>query len=505
MKTQFNLLRKLVAVFSLSLLALSCSEEPSLNPATSSEELVPISFSASFDPATRGSIIGSSAFDSFTLYAYVVGSDTPFINGAKFTKDDDGVWSSTASYFWPTDSSTDIEFYAYTPAGASADNGISFSKGLIAYDMSEVDNANLPDITTAYSKQASGSVSLNFSRNVAILQFKDSGEAKDIELISVSGIVDSGECTIATSSWGNLGDASTEEYSAGLTSQGTTTDGLTNITADNGYIMVIPQTTSNVVFTATDEDGNSKVYTVDEVAWAANNIYTYTISSDDIVSGGGTAIIDFDDTVTYTSLTDLENVVAAYDAQGVTHYTIIGDYTRLDSNGMYGYQNETLGKNTNDNPFDQLKTENVSLDFYGATGLHSCSSGLWCWFSGFSYAQCNNIVEIIAPSDATLVSEAFTDCADLETIILPNVWQFKNNSFEGCKSLTTLKILSSNTSMTLSNWWVNKTVFYGITTTNITLHLHTAQSSSVSSSSPNYWQYYTWKEIIFVDSDGNEV
>ncbi len=288
-------------------MAFSCSEEMSQDQAVGSDERVPITFSASFDTTTRGSIIGSDEFKSFTLYAYEVDSDIAFINGATFTKDDNGVWSSTDSYYWPTDTTTQIEFYAYTPAEANATNGISFSKGVIAYNMSDVDNANLPDITTAYSKQASGSVSLSFTRNVAILQFKDSGAANDIASISVSSIVDNGSLDIEESTW-STSSASSTSYSAGLKSIDSET---TSITADNGYIMVIPQTTSNVIFTATDEDENSKDYTLESVTWEANKIYTYAIDSDGIVAEEGGDTSSSKDVTLLTSTNDYTNLVAS--------------------------------------------------------------------------------------------------------------------------------------------------------------------------------------------------
>ncbi len=253
-----------------------------MDQAIGSDERVPITFSASFDASTRGSIIGSDEFKSFTLYAYEEGSESAFINGATFTLSN-GVWSSTDSYFWPTDTTTQIEFYAYTPAEANATNGILFDKGVITYDMSGVENKNLPDITTACTTQTSGSVKLNFSRNVAMLQFKVSGSDTEnvVKSVSVSNIVDAGELNIADGHWTASGSYSSESYAAGIDNIAPDGSADVQVTNSTGYIMVIPQkATEQVKVTVEIENKATKEFTLSEVDWSAGYIYTYTFNSD---------------------------------------------------------------------------------------------------------------------------------------------------------------------------------------------------------------------------------
>ncbi len=303
-KNSFTSLAKYALALLIGTTAFSCSEDVALDSiATLDDSRVPITFSASFDTTTRGSIIGSDEFDSFTVYAYYQDGE-PFMEGVEF-KLEGGVWASTDSFYWPT-SSTELTFYAYTPADDSTvSNGISFKEGVITYNMSGVENANLPDITTAYTVQESGSVALSFSRNVAILQFNvaTTDAAAAVTSVEVSGIDDSGELTIGTeTAWSSLA-SSGASYGAGISSVTPSTTAQ-SITADNGYIMVIPQTVSELSIVAKNESA-SKEYNLEDVEWEANKIYTYQISADGIV-----AVVD--------DANDDDNVTVAADDADLT-------------------------------------------------------------------------------------------------------------------------------------------------------------------------------------------
>lgn len=198
---------------------------------------------------------------------------------------------------WGHTTTTDkYTFYAYSPfsdsgdiISPSTDNGSL----MIKFSVSE-DCYSQPDLMMSTPRkdiypQVGGSVSLNFKHTLAAVGFSVKGKAEEIiKKISIKNIITSGEVSINDSGeviWSNLSDASKLEYSAGI--DDTVAPDIytqTQLTLENGYLMMIPQETTNIEViaetynTKTLESNEHTFYLKDSEDWQEGKCYNYTIN-----------------------------------------------------------------------------------------------------------------------------------------------------------------------------------------------------------------------------------
>ncbi len=304
---KLNILRKAanLALLALGLAMVSCSTDSAdleIDATTDEREL--ITFTVSSDTQTRGSIMGDADFTSFVLYAVDTQTGSLVIDGAEFTLDEStNKFTTDKSFYW---TNNPITFCAYAVNTAEeVENGVEMKINgtdiIFTYDMPS-DVTAQPDLQIATKTLTSGTVSLQFTRAFALVQFKAFGaDGYSIASVSMSNFATSGTYSMdsdAAWAWDN-DDADATSYAAGIDTSIKLTDSEALITNETGYMMVLPQTTSGVKILAKDACGNSKEYTVD-ADWKAGYLYTYTVDSENVAADSS---MDFEVTTPSADLT----------------------------------------------------------------------------------------------------------------------------------------------------------------------------------------------------------
>lgn len=280
-------------------------------------------------PDTRGvPIRDDRGILSFTVTAKVSGSNDPYMNEVKVTRQgDSNVWTtSDGKHFWP-DEQTSLDFYAYSNLTETDSPGVSsleckdgqlgFSY-IVPNGTGGSDAVRQPDILFALAsanrsqtQDGGGTVILNFEHALAGVQFRAKNIAGGtIKSITLKNLYAEGECTYylsdspvveggvtknGTFEWTTTGNKVefSQIMNVGVSDSGTPPDGtLQNVTTgDNAGMtfMMIPQKLENVeveIDLVGARDGRQ--YTVSgrlstaAGSWEAGNIYIYDISTDSI-------------------------------------------------------------------------------------------------------------------------------------------------------------------------------------------------------------------------------
>ena len=175
-------------------------------------------------PATRGVPVTTDSISSFTVTAKVSGSNDPYMNEVKVTRQGDSdVWTTDDKHFWP-DKETTLDFYAYSnlefsdgsdgSEGSTAPAGnLKMEGGTLSFSYTvpggttagtgtpaSTDAEDQPDILFAYAacrKAASegGTVSLKFRHALAGVKFVASNvTGSTIKTITLKGLQGEGTC-----------------------------------------------------------------------------------------------------------------------------------------------------------------------------------------------------------------------------------------------------------------------------------------------------------------------
>ncbi len=193
-----------------------------------------------------------------------------------------------------------------------------------------------------------------------------------------------------------------------------------------------------------------------------------------------------------------------------TKFVVTGDYSRISSSGLYGATKEIGTDSTNKQPFDTWISASstyahyIHLDLSGMTGSLNGSNYLNNCFYGYGSYMCKQIVEVIMPSEAESGYNLFYNCTDLETVVIPNMWYITGDIITSCTKLTTLKLLTSNTNLSGSNYNTKSHLDTITSTEDVTLYLHSNNYAYVTASDlttgvKDTWLGYKWKEIIIQD------
>ena len=275
-------------------------------------------------PATRGVPVTKDNILSFTVTAKVNGSNDPYMNEVKVTRQgDSNVWTTSGGkHFWP-DEKTTLDFYAYSIFAENDSPGVSsltcedgrlgFSY-IVPKGTEGSDAERQPDILFALAsanrsqtQDGDGTVILNFEHALAGVQFRAKNIAGDtIKSITLKNLYAQGDCTYSLSDspvveggvtkngtfeWKTTGNKVkfSQNMNVGVSeSDGTLQDVTTGDNAGMTFMM-IPQKLENVEVEIELVDAlDGGQYTVSgrlstaTGSWEAGNIYIYAISTESI-------------------------------------------------------------------------------------------------------------------------------------------------------------------------------------------------------------------------------
>ncbi|MFR9672633.1 MAG: fimbrillin family protein, partial [Rikenellaceae bacterium] len=296
-------------IFVITLIAILCScshldEESEISPTPS--ESITFGVDATHSQ-TRGEMITSiSQMTTIGVYAANTHS-VGWSSGTSFSKlenqelsydKDNDEWEYVGQVAtWDVDVDNDkYTFYGYSPY-ESSDNGLTTSilegQLVVKYEMPQRCE-NQPDLMLATPRRdikapIDGCVDLDLNHALAAIGFSVVGKSTQrIRDIALRGIIASAEVTIDDSGvveWINFADRTDTEYSADIERR--VYPDLytpTELTLDDGYLMVIPQSLEDVevVVTIIDTEGEGRVdksftFSSDD-EWIAGECYLYTIN-----------------------------------------------------------------------------------------------------------------------------------------------------------------------------------------------------------------------------------
>lgn len=238
------------------------STEPQPKPEPEPEQYA-IKFIPSFSGTTSHSQIGVFAFDTSANWDEWARPD--LMHNIQVERGGDGVWSYDPISHWPTGNAFDFSFMAYAPF-ATASNGLSVSDAshtgapVLTYEIPSATECHT-DICLAtpvldiHSRRES--VGLEFRSVMSKIGFRIKGQGEKVSGIAVRGIQWRGEIALnaedrGSMTWSQVSDYSTTEYEAKLDyDEGgnyvTATEILTDVTAEDGYLYLIPQ---NITYNA---------------------------------------------------------------------------------------------------------------------------------------------------------------------------------------------------------------------------------------------------------------
>ncbi len=522
MKTNITILRQSLAIFSFLAIATSCSKDLAVETPAVEDLREPITFNVTNDTATRGAI--ATSISEFYVYAYETeNTSNVVINNAHFTKNEAGVWSTDAMFYW---SGNEITFCAYVPSDNFTQSGTTLKFSM------DADVEDQEDLMVAKDVKSTGSVSFSFARIMSLVKFSVKGEDEDayvVESVEISGVADAASFDMITGEWGPVSTSGTS-YAADVVDSGS--EG--QITTSTGYLMVLPQT-SDITITAENSNGTPKEYELKAVEWVAGNLYNYTIDRDGIEpevvvpdnpdQDPTRGMFDLDEYSDDTDgLADFIADVAIACANDVTYYTIVGSHS---------YDDYIFSA---DGAFEYITTPNVVIDISG-TELESWESTSWGTTNperyrlpssafrdaanvskvilhdgfegimGYAFRGCTSLTEV-TPLDGIkfIDTYCFYDCQSLTSLSLPGIDYLPGSFAYNCDNLTTLKLTNSEE----FNSSFASLCFSGFATENCVLYLHINHKDDVTKNSDGTyynadWRSETWKEVKFVDDDGNEV
>ena len=286
-------------------------------------------------PDTRGEPVTNDNILSFTVTAKVNGSNDPYMNEVKVSRQDGSdVWTTDGKHFWP-DEQTSLDFYAYSNLiFAENDNPDSPGVSRLTCDGGQLgfsyivpngtggsDAERQPDILFALAsanrsqtQDGDGTVILNFQHALAGVQFRAKNIAGGtIQSITLKNLYGQGDCTYklsdettdsgarknGTFEWEPRGDRTTnftQKMSVNVSDSGTLSEDsvqdITNGEDSKMTFMMIPQSTEGVEVEIELKGDDQKTYIVSgklsgpdassPITWEPGKIYIYDISTDSI-------------------------------------------------------------------------------------------------------------------------------------------------------------------------------------------------------------------------------
>ena len=219
-----------------------------------------------------------------------------FFNGITITNSGAGTgsasWSYTNPVYWPALDAANVTFFAYSPTATDA-NGITITGTtgvpVLRYSMPTT-TTNQPDLLVAVPQtdlnNASPSpVTFTMKHVLTCIGFQGIADNKQVESITISGISLAGDLSLDGSSisWSNLSSPDTTHVFLGINNDTLTSNMSTNLTAADGYLLLIPQTLqsgANITVKLTGED--ARVFDLADSIWTAGQYIEYLLTENSI-------------------------------------------------------------------------------------------------------------------------------------------------------------------------------------------------------------------------------
>lgn len=237
--------------------------EPDPDPEPGDPEEYAVKFSPSFTGSAAGSQIG--------IFAFETGSRpwndaaTPNFMCHQLLENVNGEWTYDPVKYWPEESTDNLSFFAYAPY-AAAGSGLSLSDAshpgapVLKYEIPSAEECHT-DICIAAPQLNLTSreepVAMEFRSVMSKIGFRIKGQGEKVSGIAVRGVQWQGQIALdtedqGTMTWTTTSDFSTTEYELKLKcDEGqeyvTAAETLTDVTAEDGYIYLIPQ---NITYNA---------------------------------------------------------------------------------------------------------------------------------------------------------------------------------------------------------------------------------------------------------------
>lgn len=257
---------------------------------------------------TRGTpVTSSNDIANICVYGYYTGNGTDYtwdevgstaepslFDGLVVTNNGVGTGTSSWSYskltYWPAYDDANVTFFSYSPT-ATDENGISVlsTTGVpVLHYSTPTTTANQPDLMVAapkYNLNISSGTTVTFVMQHALscIGFEGMGEDKVVTSISLSGISLEGDLSMdgSTVSWSNLSAPDTTSIQVGLDNDTLSMTMSTELTASNGYLMLIPQKLgSDAKVTLKIEGEDDLVFNLPDTVLTAGDRHIYQLIVD---------------------------------------------------------------------------------------------------------------------------------------------------------------------------------------------------------------------------------
>lgn len=473
--------------------------------------------------ATKGSLTiydesssdGTNNFTKFLAYGSEVSEDTPttiveeIFSGTEVSlSEEDNEWHYTQTkYLSPSSVMTVMAVAPYDLSDHGLGATAAANSLSISYTVPET-VATQPDLMVATVAPTSDvdDVNLTFDHQLSAISFSVKGDdLTSIESLKISGVYSSGKLVATaddtkTREWAlePITDIN-KEFEPGLTENTTpNSDGSElNITADNGYLMMIPQTlggaaqieitiknntTSEVVATRYTALGTS--------VWEAGKRYDYCYTLDakiGVLEDPAVTVTEWGEPISQESTygNDMVDVEAKYAinlnvyntdellkaaieerlALGITDLVVYGaaydgllgggtssnpsvlsstEYTPTVSDGEVAEGDmTTIGATSYDlSRVTGLTDTDTNYAFYQNQYLNTVTFPKSITKIGTDAFFDSNITAIDLPNVTTIGEDAFLNCSNLTSVNLPILTTVEEGGFGGCRALTTISLPS---------------------------------------------------------------
>ena len=293
-------------IYSISILLFimaGCSDDDISNNKYS--EKITFSTRSNNEAHTRGTpIMSSDDLSDICVYGYYTGDGgsnewanvgstaiPSLFNGVTVTNSNVGTSTPSWSYqnikFWPKSNDANVSFFAYSPTATTL-NGIEITNtaGVPSLHYSTpTTTVDQPDLMVAIprldlNRTSASPVVLTMEHALTCIGFQAVGNGKVIESITLSGISLEGDLSMDGSEikWSNISEPVSTTIEVGLDDGTLSSSMSTNLTASNGYLMLIPQTLkSDAKMTVKFQGDETKTFSFTDSVWSAGQFIDYQL------------------------------------------------------------------------------------------------------------------------------------------------------------------------------------------------------------------------------------
>ncbi len=365
-----------------------------------------------------------------------------------------GAWQSVEPAYWPDPSDANVSFIAYSPS-ASTENGVEVAvdKGapILKYTV-PLTCSDQPDLMVSVlakdKNRLTTSVPLSFKHALTAVGFAAKGVCESIEWITVRGVETSGELQTGEANivWRNLSGDKSVTYSAKLEDVDLS-DSLQTVVANDGYLMMIPQTLPSEATLTVKRAGKAAIdLSIGGDVWSAGEQFVYNLEIENDTAY--LMLVDFESDAyiaktagkTLWNIMDVEaeardfisllDVLREREKQGEERLTIT--FPKIES-----LPNSALYSGLSSEKDTALKS--LYLPEATQVGRNSCTA-------------CGNLELFSAPKATMVASGALRECEQLTQVNLPLVDSLYNAAFQECTSLKNIELPNCS--------FVDQNVFY---------------------------------------------